>query len=98
MTETEIAPPSAEEQLQFLTDLQRLFDEGQYSTTYTFALLMALSDLSVEQGNETGSSLALSIEDISDKFIQYYWTSLDSEIVPYRCAGSKLLKNNCALR
>ena len=44
------APPSAEQQLAFLTKLQRLFAEGDFTATYKFALLIALSDLAVELG------------------------------------------------
>ena len=44
------AVPSAEAQLSFLNQIQRLFDEGEFVATYKFALLTALTELSVERG------------------------------------------------
>ena len=40
----------AEEQLKFLADYQTLLVEGQLTSTYKFALLIALADLAVEIG------------------------------------------------
>ncbi len=40
--------PSAEDQIQFLSNLQRLLSEGGFTATYKFAFLLALADLSVE--------------------------------------------------
>ncbi|WP_232073519.1 hypothetical protein [Variovorax sp. RA8] len=51
--------PSAEQQLEFLTKLQRLFAEGDFTATYKFALLIVLSDLAVELGADDGSELSL---------------------------------------
>lgn len=65
--------PSAVEQLHFLHKIQLLLDEGKFSSTYKYSLLLALADLSVEQGDDLDSTLALSIDDISKKFISYYW-------------------------
>lgn len=36
-------------ELEFLSKLQRLIDEGDFTSTYKFALLNALADLSVEK-------------------------------------------------
>ena len=71
--------PTADEQLQFLRDLQRLLDEGSFVATYKYALLMALADLSVEHGDDSGDTLPLALSDIAEKFIQYYWR----QAVPY---------------
>ena len=46
--------PSAEQQLNFLQHLQRLFDEGEFVATYKYALLMALAELSVESEHVEG--------------------------------------------
>jgi hypothetical protein len=35
-------------QIQFLTNLQRLLDEGIFTASYKYALLMSLADISVE--------------------------------------------------
>lgn len=66
--------PSAEAQLSFLAKIQRLFAEGDFTATYKFALLVALSDLAVELGADDGSELVLSIRQIGHRFIELYWT------------------------
>lgn len=66
-------PPAPEDHLRFLTNLQRLLDEGAFVATYKFALLMALADLSVELGDDSGAPLLLSTRDIARKFVEYYW-------------------------
>src|SRR4051812_40495500 len=68
-----MAAPSATEQVAFLRDLQRLLDEGQFVSTYKFALLLALADLAVEQGDDSGDALPLSLERIADHFVSLYW-------------------------
>jgi 5-methylcytosine-specific restriction endonuclease McrA len=65
--------PTAEVQLAFLSKLQRLFAEGDFTATYKFALLIALSDLAVELGSDDGAELPLSIQQIADRFVQLYW-------------------------
>ena len=44
--------PTPSAQVAFLRELQRLLDEGQFTATYKFALLLALADLAVERGDE----------------------------------------------
>lgn len=70
---TVISPPSAEAQLAFLTKLQRLFAEGDFTATYKFALLIALADLAVELGSDDGGELPLTTRVIGERFIQQYW-------------------------
>lgn len=65
--------PSPEEQLAFLTKLQRVFAEGEFSSTYKFALLIALAELAVELGQDNTESLPLSNKIIASKFIDLYW-------------------------
>jgi len=74
------AVPSAKTQLTFLNQIQRLFDEGEFVATYKFALLIALTELSVERGNESGNALHLPLASISEKFIELYW----KQIKPYK--------------
>lgn len=73
-------PPSAERQLEFLAKLQRLFTEGDFTATYKFALLMALAELAVERGQDSGDDLLLPQEAIARKFIELYW----QQTAPYR--------------
>jgi hypothetical protein len=76
--------PKPEDQIRFLTNLQRLLDEGLFVASYKFALLLALADLSIEKGDDTGAALPLTTDEIGEKFVQYYWR----QAAPY-AAGSK---------
>jgi 5-methylcytosine-specific restriction endonuclease McrA len=67
------SPPPAEQQIAFLHDLQRIFEEGDFSATYKLALLMTLAELAVEAGNDSGDALTVSLYSISEKFIELYW-------------------------
>src|SRR6516225_1319522 len=83
--------PTPEEQIQFLVNLQRLLDEGLFVASYKFALLLALADLSVENGDDSGAALPLGTEAIAQKFVQYYWR----QAVPYPAvADARILKQN----
>ena len=91
------SPPSADEQLAFLAKLQRVFAEGDFTSTYKFALLMALADLSVEHGQDDGSDLRLSIRQVAEQFIALYW----HHSAPYGSGGDGtnsgvLIQNNGA--
>jgi 5-methylcytosine-specific restriction endonuclease McrA len=68
-----VPPPSPEFQLTFLSKLQRLFAEGDFTATYKHALLIALADLSVEVGVDDGRDLLLTTRQIGERFIQLYW-------------------------
>jgi 5-methylcytosine-specific restriction endonuclease McrA len=65
--------PSPEAQLEFLSKLQRLFNEGDFTATYKFALLMVLADICVEQGHDSADAMVIQHKDIADKFIDLYW-------------------------
>ena len=67
------APPTPEEQVLFLRNIQRLLAEGQFVASYKFALLLALADLCVLKGDDSGGPLELTIHDIAEKFIELYW-------------------------
>jgi len=69
-------PPKAEEQIKFLAKVQRLLNEGggKFSASYKFALFLVLADLAVEKGEDTGKPMKLTIPDIAEKFIEYYWS------------------------
>ena len=74
-----MSEPTAEQQLKFLTNLQRLLAEGQFVATYKYALLLALADIAIESGDDSGEPLTISTKLIAEKFIQYYWR----QVVPY---------------
>lgn len=78
-----ITAPSAHEHLAFLVKLQRLLTEGEFTATYKFALLMALADIAVEKGHDDLRPLAISMQEIAQKFIDYYW----QQSMPYRVSG-----------
>jgi 5-methylcytosine-specific restriction endonuclease McrA len=87
--------PSDERQLTFLTKLQRLFSEGDFTATYKFALLIALSDLAVEADAPGDDEVSFSVRQIADRFIGLYW----SHVLPYSAgaAGAQpdiLVQNN----
>ncbi len=65
--------PSAEDQLDFLAKLQRLFNESDFSSTYKYALLISLADLAIELGKDDDSELELTNRQIAERFIELYW-------------------------
>jgi 5-methylcytosine-specific restriction endonuclease McrA len=65
--------PRAEEQLEFLTKIQRLFNESDFSSTYKYALLISLADLAIELGKDDDSELELTNRQIAERFIELYW-------------------------
>src|SRR5271165_6533341 len=71
--EMTLSPPTAEQQIAFLHDLQRIFEEGDFSATYKFALLMALAEIAVELGNDSGAQQTVSLQLIAEKFVELYW-------------------------
>jgi len=90
------AAPSAEEQLEFLTKIQRLFNESDFSSTYKYALLISLADLAIELGQDDCSPLELSNRQIAERFIELYW----QQSTPYKTSESNesgiLVQNNGA--
>lgn len=68
-----VMPPTPEEQILFLRNIQRLLAEGQFTASYKFALLHAIADLCVLRGDESGAALTLDVQDIAKRFIELYW-------------------------
>ena len=81
---------SPDEQIQFLTRFQRLLNEGSFVSTYKYALLMALADLSVELGGESDEDLEIETRQIAEKFVEYYWR----QSAPYFGFESAVLRQN----
>jgi hypothetical protein len=65
--------PSAEEQIQFLANIERLLADGSFVATYKYALLIVLIDLAVEHGDDTRAELPLCISEIAERFAELYW-------------------------
>ena len=62
-----------QQQLQFLSNIQRLLSEGQFTATYKYALLLAIADICVEDGEDNGAPFVIHTNKIAEKFIAYYW-------------------------
>lgn len=60
-------------QIEFIRYLQRLMQEGDFSSTYKFAFLHALADICIETPCPNHASLKISLDDIVDKFLMLYW-------------------------
>ena len=54
--------PSADEQIRFLKQIQRILQSGSYTSTYKFALLMSITRLAIEQGRDTGEMLTVFVK------------------------------------
>jgi hypothetical protein len=65
--------PSAQEQLDFLVKIERLLAKGRKTTTYKFALVIALTNIAVEQGDDTGNALKVNLDDVARQFLSLYW-------------------------
>lgn len=72
--------------LEFLVNLQRLLNDGGFTATYKFALLMSLADIAVERGNDDLQALEIPTCAIGEKFIDYYW----QQTVPYSTLHGKV--------
>mgnify|MGYP002718206897 CR=1 FL=1 len=65
--------PTPQEQLKFLKHIQQILQSGTFTSTYKFALLISITRLAIEQGQDTGAALHLEYQDIAEKFIDLYW-------------------------
>ena len=86
-------PPSPEEQVLFLRNIQRLFVEGQFVASYKFALLHAIADLCVLKGDDSGETLELEVKDIGEKFIELYWQQCRPFQIGEKSTGIVLQQN-----
>jgi len=65
--------PTDEFQVVFLRQVQRILAEGNFVASYKYALLHALADLAVLNGDDTDEPLRLSTRNIAERFIELYW-------------------------
>jgi hypothetical protein len=68
-----VSRPSERQQIEILLKLQRLLSEGAFVASYKYALLLALADLAVERGDDSGAPLPLPLTAIAEQFIRIYW-------------------------
>lgn len=67
------AAPSPEDQVAFLRRLQRVLEEGSFTASYKYALLHAIADLCVTEGDDGGGPLTLPTRRIAERFVELYW-------------------------
>lgn len=89
-----VSTPTAEKQLKFLTNLQRLLAEGQFVSTYKYALLLALADIAIESGDDCGNELTIPTKKLAEKIIQYYWRQVMPYIPRTGAATGQVLRQN----
>jgi diadenosine tetraphosphate (Ap4A) HIT family hydrolase len=73
------------QQVEFLGFIQSLLEHGEFVSTYKFALLQALADISLESDPETDGTLRIHLSSIAEKFIAYYWT----QAAPFHLANGE---------
>ena len=89
----ETGVPSAAQQLEFLKKVERLLSNGGFTATYKFALLIALANLAVERGSDSGDELRIDLKDLGREFARLYWRaprpfgSLDAPLRQVRTPG-----------
>ena len=76
-------PPTSDDQIRFIANIERVLSEGSFVASYKYALLVALVDLAIEHGDDSGRALPLHVDAIGDKFAELYWR----QAAPYGAAG-----------
>lgn len=66
--------PTAEFQLAFLEKIERLLSRGKFTSTYKFALLIALTNIAVEQGTDLDDELEVDLDDVARQYLALYWS------------------------
>ena len=84
---------SPEQQIEFLSNLQRLLAEGSFVSTYKYALLLSLADLCIEHGRDDDAPLTLPTRLIGEKFAEYYWRQ-SAPYLPVDGADAGVLRQN----
>lgn len=60
-------------QIDFISYLQRLLQEGDFASTYKFAFLHAIADICIEKSVYENAKLKITHDEIVDKLITLYW-------------------------
>jgi hypothetical protein len=92
-----VPAPTAAFQLEFLAKVERLLATGGFTATYKFALLIALANVAVERGDDSGREMRVDLGELSREFTRLYWNSAK----PYPGTGRVLThsrtKGNAAI-
>jgi len=75
-------------ELDFLTRLQRILNEGIFTASYQYALLLAVAELSVEGSIAPDGTLRIELDELADRFITLYWR----QVAPF--GGPNMLAEN----
>jgi len=75
-------------ELDFLSKLQRILNEGLFTASYKYALLLALAELSVEKSIGPDGTLRIELDELADRFIALYWR----QVAPF--GGADMLAQN----
>lgn len=67
------SPPPANFQIDFLRNIQWLLESSSYNSTYKFALIIALANLSIESGIGDQRSLTINYEQVAEQLLNLYW-------------------------
>ena len=88
------AAPTAQSHLDFLTKVEQLLSLGRFTSTYKFALLIALTNIAVEQGDDSGEALEVPLDDVARQYLALYW----SMARPYPIVNALLKQNREAAK
>jgi hypothetical protein len=59
-----------QQQLEFLSNIQRLLGEGQFTVTYKYALLLAIADICVEDGEDSAAPFEIGTRKFAEKVLR----------------------------
>lgn len=78
----------AQQQVEFLDNLQRILNEGSFVASYKYALIRVLADLSIEHAAASDGRLRIHLSKLAERFVESYWR----QVAPYR--GDRVLLQN----
>lgn len=58
-------------------------EEGIFTASYKYALLLAIADICIEKGDDSGKALRIPTRELAEKYISYYWR----QSLPYLPVG-----------
>ncbi|HEB54261.1 MAG TPA: hypothetical protein ENI87_13495, partial [bacterium] len=82
--------PTAEQQAQFVRQLQRVLTQGQFVNTYKYALLLALSRWALEHPSHDERA-PIDAGDLATYFIELYWPHVQPHAVGSPGADSRIV-------